>query len=117
MEGILLVFEGAISPVQEQQRPTGAHHDQILQAIVGEISKQRARGGIQNTDAGLLGHILEAAVPSIAVEPVWETGWLTDVEIIKAISIEITCRDSIVAVHVNPRRTVQNSSPVIGSSA
>ena len=113
LEGIALEQEFPVALVQKEQRTAAAHHQKILDSLVFEIREQRARRAIQHAHSSGLGHIFEGSVAAIAIEPVGKSGRLADIQIVESVVIEISHRQAVVAVNVDPARSIENRAPVV----
>ena len=75
--------------IHKQQRPAGAHHDQILPAIVAEIGKKRACSILEEAYAGRFRNVVERPIAPVAIKPVREAGRLTNVQVVKSVVVDI----------------------------
>ncbi len=116
LEGITLEQELAFALVQEEQRTAGANHEKILQSLVLEIREEGAGCVIQHVHSGLLRHILEGSVAALAIEAVGKPRGLADVEIIEAVVVDVSRRQAVVAIDVDPAGSVQKGAPVVNST-
>ena len=107
-----LQSEAAVALIQEKQRTVGAQHHQILQAGIAEIHEQRAGCRIENTDAGAIRNVFQRPIAPIAIEPIGKTARLAHVDLVPAVAVDISHRDTVVAVHVDSRRRIQTRPPV-----
>ena len=100
--------------IQEEQGAAAANHKKILKPLVLKVGKQSARSIVQHADSGFLRYIFKCSVAAVAVEPIWQSRRLADIEIIESIIVEIARGHTVVAVNINAARAIQDSSPVIG---
>ncbi len=114
-EGVAPKRESAIALVDEEQGAGGAHDEQILEAAIVEIGEESARGIVEDADTGFLGDVFEGAVAAIAVEAVGQSGWLTDIEIVKAVVVVVAGRDTVVAIDVDADGAIEDGSPVVSA--
>ena len=98
-----------------EHRAVGADNHQVLPSVVREVGKERASGIFQNAQSGRLGSVLERTVSAIAIEPVRQPGRLANVEIVETICVEVANRHAVVAIDVDSRRLIEQSTPVVGA--
>src|SRR5258706_12040485 len=82
---------------QKQKRAVGTHDNYILASIVVEVGKERARGVVEDPQAGRFGNIFECSISPVSIEPVGESRVLANVEIVKAVAVDVCDRDSIIS--------------------
>src|SRR3954464_775748 len=68
---------------------------------------------IKNANPSLLRYVFEDAVPSVPVQAIWQTCRLADVKIIETVAVEIAGRHPVIAIDINPSRSIQHRTPVI----
>ncbi len=107
--------EFATALIDKQQGAIRADHDHVLAPVIIEVGEQGAGGVFQNTEAGMLGDVFKRAVAAIAIETVGKPRRLADIEVIESVVVDVSNRDSVVAVDVDARRAVEYGSPVIGT--
>ena len=100
--------------IQKEQRTAAANHKKILPPLVLKVGEQSARGVVEHADSGLFRYVFKGSVAAVAVEPIWQSGRLADIEIVEAVIVEVARRHAIVAVNVNAACAIQNRAPVIG---
>ena len=110
-----LVSEFAAPLIEKQHRPPSAYHNQILLAIIIEICKKRTSRIVQDADSRFLRHILEGSISSVTIQAIGKSSGLTNVQIVKAIVINVPNRNTVVAVDVNAACAVENRPPVVRS--
>ena len=67
---IALEGEGAVAAILKEQRAGSAQNEKVLQSVVAEVGEESAGGVVEDADAGLFSHVIEGAVPAIAIEAV-----------------------------------------------
>ena len=113
LECVGLLAKLAAAFIQKQQRAVGAHHNDVLAAVIVEIGEQRARRIFQDPQAGRLGDVFERSVAAIAIETIGQAGRLANVKIVEAVVVDVSDRDSVVPVDVDARRAIEHGSPVV----
>ena len=84
-----LEAEFAATLIQKQERPAGAHDDQILASGVGEVGENRASRIFEKPDSGRLGNVIESSVAPVAIEPVGKARGLAHVKVVEAVAINV----------------------------
>src|SRR3984957_9329139 len=102
LEGIALDQKRSVALIEEEQGAAAANHQQVLPPLVLKVGEQRTSGVVEHPHSRFFSDVFEAAIAPVAVEPVGQARRLANIEIIEAVIIEITHRDAIVAVNVNP---------------
>jgi hypothetical protein len=97
--------------VDEKQRTIGAKDDQILAAGIAEVQEERGRGGVEYCDTAFFRDVFETAA-AIFVEAIGKAAWLTDIDFIEAVAINISDGDAVVAVDVDTGSAIQMGAPV-----
>jgi hypothetical protein len=112
-ESIPLKRERTISLVQEEQRAGAADDQEVLKSFILKVREQSARGIVKNADAGSFSDVFECAVSPVAVKPVGKTSRLADIEVVKAVVVEIARGNSGVVVKVNGTGIIEDGSPIV----
>ena len=86
-------------------------HDEILIAVVVDVGKERLRRVVEDADARLVRDVLEGRVAAVAVQAIGQSGRLSDVQIVEAISVHIADRDALMAVRVARQDRVERRHP------
>ena len=115
VESIAFAQKFSVPLIQEEQRAAAANHQEVLKPLIFEIREQSASRAVQHAHSGLFSHIFECPITAIAIEPVGKSRRLADIHVIQSIVVEISRRQAIVAVNVDPARPVENRAPIIDS--
>ena len=97
-ESVQAITKSSRSIVEEQQRPGGREHDQVLDAEVSKVEEQCLGGVVQNSDARLLGSVPPDPVGRPAVEPIGQPARLAHVQLVPSVIVDVADRHSLVAV-------------------
>ena len=111
-ERVLAETKSARAIVEEQQRPGGCEHDQVLEPQVPQVQEQRLGGVVQHPDARFIGDVGPDPVRPPAVEPVGQAARLAHVQLVPAVSVDIADRDTLVAVDSDAGGRIEPRAPV-----
>src|SRR6267143_1319327 len=115
-KSVRLLAEPASTFIQKQQRAVGADDDEILASIIVDVNKEGAGGVFEHSHSSRVGDVLKGAVSPVAIEPIRKAGTLADVEVIGAVVIDVSDRDTVVPIDIDSRRTVENGPPIVRAS-
>ena len=104
--------EAAVALIQEKQRAIGTQHHQILQPAIAEIHEQGGGCRVENADSGAVGNVFERSIAPIPVQAIGETARLAHVDLVPAVAVDVSHRDAVVAMNVDPSRRIQTRPPV-----
>ena len=113
LKRVPLAHKRPVALVQEEKRPAAADDEQVLPSLVLKVGEERACRTVENSDARLLGDVFKRSVAAIAVEPIWQSGRLADVQVVKSVVVIIACGHSVVAINIDTAGAIEHRSPVV----
>src|SRR5258708_2522912 len=99
--------------IEKQKWAAATNDEEILHTLIFEIGEQRAGGGVEHTDAGFFGDVVEGAVAAIAIETIGKSRRLADVEVVETVVVNVGGGEAVVAVDVDAARAVEHGAPVV----
>ena len=115
MESVQLLPETPAALIHEEQRAGSADDNQILAAVIVDISEERASGVVQEAEARIFREVLKGAVAAIAIEAIGQTGGLADVQIVKTVAVDVANGNAVVAVNIDAASAVERGTPVVAA--
>ena len=84
-------------------------------STVIQVCEYCAGGCVKDTYAAVIGNVFECTVAAIAIKKIWQSSWLTDVNIVQPVTIDVADGNSVIAVDIHRPGTVQCRTPVVGT--
>ena len=84
-------------------------------STVTKVRENSTRSVVEHPHSRAFGDILKRPIAAVAVEPIRQTSWLTDIKIVESVIVKIAGGYSIVTVDIDATGAIKNGSPVIGA--